>query len=675
MNGEEWRKRICMETDTGYSYSLAKRMEKYRTNPVLGYRTAGSRAEFETGGMLVREMESLGLSDVHKDRICVDSWEFEKAVMVFTDSRGREHRFQLGAYQTDFHTGGFREFSLVYLGKGTAADYGQVDVTGKLVLIDINQRDEGWINFPVYQAWLKGAAALIAVQEQGYGEINDEALNAQDIAGPDYAPAFSMSRADALVLKASMGEDKQVQVRLDASSTVLKDQETYNIIGSIPGTEEGMILLSAHYDSYFSGFQDDNAAVAMMLGIARAVLRSGYKPRKTLVFCAMAAEEWGVVNSKYDWSAGAYEQVFTARPDWAGKVIADLNFELPAHAHGRKDAVRCVYEYADFLEEFITGLPAGFFADQPYPEGVEVLSPIQTWSDDFSMAVGGIPSMVNDFTGGSFMETHYHSQFDNDDYYDEQVYRLHHELFLLLICELDQTAVVPLCFAPVMSRAGKFPGAEAAKGVLSKKLDVMKQYLKEAEKKAEQDYQKVQEQNRAYRRLLKEERFEEAEELFESLRPLEQKQLANFKKEQDTFVRIDWYGNVLYPHEILLKNIRLLEDAIEDLEKAEVSKALGRLYQVDNNAYAFMFDEDVYNHFTDYVFHQPRERLKWGYGRIMEHEKLYTLVRSLLEKEKTAGSDFESEIFRLKKVCEKQYTLLEKYTDKITEVLKETYLN
>ena len=71
-----------------------------------------------------------------------------------------------------------------------------------------------------------------------------------------------------------------------------------------------------------------------------------------------------------------------------------------------------------------------------------------------------------------------------------------------------------MCFAPVMSRAGKFHGAEAAKGVLSKKLDVMKQYLKEAEKKAEQDYQKVQEQNRAYRRLLKEERFEEAEELF-----------------------------------------------------------------------------------------------------------------------------------------------------------------
>lgn len=34
-----------------------------------------------------------------------------------------------------------------------------------------------------------------------------------------------------------------------------------------------MILVSAHYDSYFSGFQDDNAAVALMLGIARALGR------------------------------------------------------------------------------------------------------------------------------------------------------------------------------------------------------------------------------------------------------------------------------------------------------------------------------------------------------------------------------------------------------------------
>ena len=628
MNEEEWRKRICMETDTGYSYDLAKRMEQYRTNPVLGYRTAGSRAEFETGGMLVREMESLGLSDVHKDRICVDSWEFEKAVMVFTDSRGREHRFQLGAYQTDFHTGGFREFSLVYLGKGTAADYGQVDVTGKLVLIDINQRDEWWINFPVYQAWLKGAAALIAVQEQGYGEINDEALNAQDIAGPDYAPAFSMSRADALVLKASMGEDKQVQVRLDASSTVLKDQETYNIIGTIPGTEEGMILLSAHYDSYFSGFQDDNAAVAMMLGIARAVLRSGYKPRKTLVFCAMAAEEWGVVNSKYDWSAGAYEQVFTARPDWAGKVIADLNFELPAHAHGRKDAVRCVYEYADFLEEFITGLPAGFFADQPYPEGVEVLSPIQTWSDDFSMAVGGIPSMVNDFSAGEFMETHYHSQYDNENFYQEPVYRFHHEMYAGLVLAFDRTAAVPMNFARLFEGAAASIDGSVCRGA-DADLPGLHLVLKQGIQAGEALYSKIREINRAYGRLLDRGEEEKAFLLAAGCRSLNRELLRIFKKEQDYFVRLSWHDDVLFPQQAVQENVRAMDRAIACLENRNLPGALEAVYTIDNNRYAFLFEEEVYTYFTEYVLNQPPGRLKWGAGRIVHHQNLFRLVERL----------------------------------------------
>ena len=653
MNGEEWRNRICMETDTGYSYSLAKRMEQYRTNPVLGYRTAGSRAEFETGEMLVREMESLGLSDVHKDRICVDSWEFEKAVMVFTDSRGREHRFQLGAYQTDFHTGGYREFSLVYLGKGTAADYRQVDVTGKLVLIDINQRDEWWINFPVYQAWLKGAAALIAVQEQGYGEVNDEALNAQDIAGPDYAPAFSMSRADALVLKASMGEDKQVQVRLDASSTVLKDQETYNIIGTIPGTEEGMILLSAHYDSYFSGFQDDNAAVAMMLGIARAVLRSGYKPRKTLVFCAMAAEEWGVVNSKYDWSAGAYEQVFTARPDWAGKVIADLNFELPAHAHGRKDAVRCVYEYADFLEEFITGLPAGFFADQPYPEGVEVLSPIQTWSDDFSMAVGGIPSMVNDFSAGEFMETHYHSQYDNENFYQEPVYRFHHEMYAGLVLAFDRTAAVPMNFARLFEGAAASIDGSVCRGA-DADLPGLHLVLKQGIQTGEALYSKIREINRAYGRLLDRGEEEKAFLLAAGCRSLNRELLRIFKKEQDYFVRLSWHDDVLFPQQAVQENVRAMDRAIACLENHDLTGALEAVYTIDNNRYAFLFEEEVYTYFTEYVLNQPAGRLKWGAGRIVHHQNLFGLVESLKAKTVEENPDTQEEYEVLVKARENQ---------------------
>lgn len=195
-------------------------MEKEKTNSVLGYRTAGSDAETATGEMLYKEMEQIGLKDVTKDRFTLDGWEFKKAVLKFTDEAGQTHEFQMGGYQTNFETDGFQDYELVYLGKGTAADYEGVNVKGRLVMVEINQRDEWWISFPVYQAYLRGAAALIAVQANGYGEIAETALNAQDIAGPDFAPAFSLSQADARVLKDALWEKEFVTVSLDACSRV-----------------------------------------------------------------------------------------------------------------------------------------------------------------------------------------------------------------------------------------------------------------------------------------------------------------------------------------------------------------------------------------------------------------------------------------------------------------------
>ena len=700
---------ILENLDINYSYTLAKRMEQFRSNPVLGYRPAGSKAEFETGEMLKQEMEAIGLSNVTKDAIKVDGWEFKKAVLSYTDENGTRHEIQLGAYQTTFVTDGPKDFSLMYLGKGTAADYEGKDITGKLVLVDINQRDEWWINYPVYQAHLKGAAALIAVQSGGYGEIDDEALNAQDIAGPENAPAFSISRKDADPLKslllakeaasnthidadAPAGDTaltSEITVTLDADSRVTRDCTTYNIVGSIPGKHaDRMILLSAHYDSYFSGFQDDNTAVALMFGIAKALLKSGMKPNNTIVICAMAAEEWGVVDSNFDWSTGAYEQVFTAHPEWVGKVIADLNFELPALAHGTRARIRSCYEYTRFLEEYLSELPD---LTQAYPEETRITSPIETWSDDFSMAIAGIPSMVNDFTGGSFMETHYHSQFDNDAFYDEQVYRLHHELFALLVAALDETCVIPLCSAPVMKRA--LDGYAASKEILRpfvamdlispmtlaslvEKIANLEDMLKHAQEVAEDRYESRMHTNSRYQELLAEGKTEEAEVLFSESREAEQEALRRFKCAQDELVRIDWYGNVHYPHEILLQNIRLIGGAIANLKEQKLSSALRKLYQVDNNAYAFMFDQEIYDHFTDYVLKQPQNRLKWGYKRLMPHENLYALVKTLLAQKETAPEELQlsAQISHLERIFQDQCRLLIQTTDRIQCLVHDQFL-
>ena len=672
----DMQEKYRQQLDISYSYHLAKRMEKHRTNEELGYRTAGSKAELATGEMLEQEMRTIGFPIVHKDAITVDAWEFERAKMTFLNEKGEEETIQLGAYQTNFVTDGPECYSVVYAGRGTLQDYEGMDVTGKLVLVDINQRDEWWINYPVYQAHLKGAAAVIAVQCGGYGEVDAKALNAQDIAGPEDAPAFSISREDAALLRELLDGEKEATVWLKADSRVKRDCTTYNISGCIPGKHpERMVLLSAHYDSYFSGFQDDNTAVAMMFGIAKTLIESGFKPNNTIVFCAMAAEEWGVVDSNFDWSTGAYEQIFTAHPEWVGKVIADLNFELPALAHGTRARIRCCYEYVHYIKEYLDGLPE---LTKAYPEMTSVTAPIETWSDDFSMAIAGIPSMVNDFTGGSFMETHYHSQFDNDDFYDEAVYRLHHELFTLLILALDETAVVPLDFTPVLERilaggseiTAKVEETQEQIAAITKKLI---QVTEEAQEKAKQSYEETAAINTRYYALLAEGNMQEAEQLFAENREREKQLLVKFKQEQDHFVRIDWYGEVFFPHEILWKNIGLLQDSVNALEQSDVDKALEKIYQVDNNAYAFMFDEYVYRHFTDYVFNQPKDRLKWGYGRLLGHEDLYHVVKCLLKKRKEADTDYREELHYLKECYKKQTRRLCETLKEISQTVKEMF--
>ena len=630
--------------DIEASYNLAKQMEAYRTNPVLGYRPAGSKAEFETGEMLKSYMEDLGLSNVRKDEIKVDGWEFEKAVLAYADAAGERQEVQLGAYQTDFVTKGAETFQVVYVGKGGEKDYADKDVTGKIVLAEINQRDEWWINFPVYQAHEKGAKALIAVQIGGYGQVDEKALNAQDIAGPPEAAAFSMSFEDSEKLKTCLDEKGEITVTLDASSRVMRDVSTYNILGEIPGRRsDRMILLSAHYDSYFSGFQDDNTAVAMMLGIARAFIKMGYQPENTWVFCAMAAEEWGIADSKYDWSTGAYAEVFNVHPEWAGKVIGDFNFELPALSNGNLDGIRCTYEYKDFFEDTLKTLPA---LSPAYPEGVLVSAPIETWSDDFSVAISGIPSMVNEFSAGSFMTTHYHSQYDSDAYYNEAAYRFHHELYGLLLMHLDSQSVAPLNFAEV------FEQASASLDVLmcqksGSRVTALLNLLGQTEEVAEEVYDRIYDINEAG---VDSEQCREAENIL----------LKVFKMAQDKYVRLTWEDAVVFPQEAAQNNLRYLKKAIRALKRKtpDAEAAFEALYEIDNNAYAFQFSKQVYERFTDYVLDQNSDRLQWGRGRIVHHENLYDLVAQLMDKYHQGATDFANEIAELEKVAKRQKAFL-----------------
>lgn len=641
------------KVDVDYSYNLALKLEEIRSNEKLGYRTAGSEAELATGDMLKEEMERIGLQDVTKDAFTLDTWTFTKAQLCFEDGAGEEYVAELGGYQTNFVTDGAETFTVIDGGQGTEADLAGLDVTGKLVLVDINQRADWWINYPAYEAHLAGAAAVIAVQDGGYAEVSDDALNAQDICGPSDAPAFSMSRTDAELLRAAMDENGEANVTLDADSRVEMDGTSYNVIGTIPGRDtESMVLMSAHYDSYFAGFQDDNAAIALMMGIAKGLIDSGYQPEKTLVFCAMAAEEWGVSNTRYDWSTGAYNQIFRVHPEWVGKVIADINFELPAMNEGTADQIRTSYELKTFVDGFKSTVPQ---VDGVFPGGIEIIVPTQTWSDDFSLSIAGVPSSVTALRGG-FAQTHYHSQFDDRDTYSREAFLFHHNMYGLLMMAYDHCAVSPLDFT---ARLNALRDTMDETVMTAEQTAALSAALDEAEAAASTAWDKVSEANAAYQQALDAGDTDKADELLAEAREMNANVLAAFKFAEDSFVRLTWEDSSIFPHEHSQNNLLALEGAAEALKQGDSAAALDEyLYLVDNNWYAYDWSRETFEYFTDYVLNQSADRLMWGAGRVQGHEDLFDVIRSLQEKYGDSSADYTAELARLDQAIETQRTML-----------------
>ena len=116
-----------------------------------------------------------------------------------------------------------------------------------------------------------------------------------------------------------------------------------------------------------------------------------------------------------------------------------------------------------------------------------------------------------------------------------------------------------------------------------------------------------------------------------------------FRKEQDYFVRLNWHDDVLFPQQGVGENLKAIYKALGCLKEDDPEGALEAVYEIDNNRYAFLFEQQVYRHFTQYVFSQPKERLKWGYRRIVGYINLYATVKSLLEKKAKGITDYTAE--------------------------------
>jgi Zn-dependent M28 family amino/carboxypeptidase len=100
--------------------------------------------------------------------------------------------------------------------------------------------------------------------------------------------------------------------------------------GADPGLKSEHVVVSAHLDhlgigppiggrSIYSGAMDDASGVASVLDIAKR-LSEGPRPRRSVLFLIVTAEEKGLLGSHY----------FALRPTVpARSIVADLNFDMP----------------------------------------------------------------------------------------------------------------------------------------------------------------------------------------------------------------------------------------------------------------------------------------------------------------------------------------------------------
>ncbi|MGL4791805.1 MAG: M20/M25/M40 family metallo-hydrolase, partial [Anaerotignaceae bacterium] len=599
--------------DIQFSEEVIDYISSLGDNPDVGNRSSGSKAEQETADFIMKKFEEIGLTNITKDTITVDTWSFNKARIYYGD----DQYISVGGYATQL-VADMQAAEIVYVGKGTEADYEGVDVSGKFVLIDIDQLNEWWISHPAYQAHVKGAAGVIAVSVDGYALYDDDTIGVQDVCLDKDIPVLAISRNGAEILKGLMEENSGVaQVVLDVESIITENGQGQNVWAEISGETDEVIYIMAHIDGYFHAFFDDASGVGTMLGIAKAIVDSGYTPNKTIRFIGHGSEEWGKTGVEYDWATGSFKQIMEVHPEWAEDAFAIINLDGFYAVEGQKNfAIATSYELNNFTAKSIEGLTDNteYFID--------VISPTTCYTEDFSYSQAGIPTIVA--SGGGLQEEPYrnlayHSSADTKELgFDRDFFKLYHEVFGNALLDLDLLAIRPMDFA---TRFEAMKESYTGEDIDFDKAIEVSTTLRNYIDSINTDYA-----------LAVSENPEKAKEIRQNAITINTWLYELNKEVQQNFVRFNWEGEIIFPHEQPQNNIYYIEGGLEALNAGNGQLAYDDyIYGVDYNWYAYDFDRETFNYNVSRV--RDNAVGTWGEGLLDNpNEDLFDVIKSLASK-------------------------------------------
>ncbi|HMH20266.1 MAG TPA: M28 family metallopeptidase [Puia sp.] len=333
---------------------------------------------------------------------------------------------------------------VVFAGFGVVApeynwnDYAGIDVKGKVVIVMVN--DPGFYDSTLFkghtmtyygrwtykyeEAARQGAKACLvlhntaaasypfSVVQSSNGGVKlhldtrgnqQYQLNMQGwITGETGKKLLAAAGKDSSLLEQAKHHGFKAQLLDITLSASLKVKQVYNkshnVIAKITGTEkpDEYIVYTAHWDhfgigkpdakgdSIYNGAVDNASGTASLLELARAFKSMPEKPRRTIVFLAVTAEEQGLLGSAY----------YSQHPIYPlAKTVANLNIDV-INSYGRTRDITFSgtgqSELEDYLGEEVKKKNR-YIAPENHPEAGHYFR-----SDHFNFARVGVPALTVD---------------------------------------------------------------------------------------------------------------------------------------------------------------------------------------------------------------------------------------------------------------------------------------
>ena len=625
------------------------------------WRGAGSEPAHDYAQYLADEMTLIGLSNVEQEPFPVHAYSYGGASVQVVGPEPGEVWLGAGHAGLPGTPPEGLTAEIVYVGLGTRFDYPAEGVEGKLVLIEVSEEEMYWLQYPLYEAELHGAVGAVVTWIE-YQDVEDSVVT-HDSESRTNIPAVDISHKNAEILKnLIMTSEDPVTVKIWCDAQIDYAGVGYNVYGYIPGTThpDEYIVIGDHYDKWWYGASDNGAGVARLMGVAKAMIDSGYMPDRTMVFIATDAEEFGWTDTEFDWALGAWWSIFEQHPDWAGKVQGYFNLEGGGDAGATSVYVWGTPETQLFRKSLLKKIDSWFMNNEPwsayyYRSAEQTEKFFSTWADGFSWGAAGIPVMdVGSYRSSAYSEYSYHTQTDTMEWISAESLAMSVISNGIAAIELDRAPVAPLSLQKRVADIQKNLNHDQLRlsGIDTSALDAaLKSLYRVSDCVWSEIMSKVD------------------PEIADEVNALV---MAAQKKLQSDMQTVGGYIEPMYPQEHYEDDAWFMREGIYSLEDGNIDRALMWLSWVYGMYTGRWVSYENYEYMQVDRWNIDDFKQFWGRGRTAQIIDIWHEYDSLLQKKALGECDFSAEIASLWEKYEAVVDNLQLSVDKMTLTAMDT---